>query len=270
MDAPAQENTADHFVVCLMRKRKDMFNEAEKFFQRFEEVLRASGGKVQQRTCTPKNWVVIDGQDNWKQPNHLSPAIFDFDAVIIGAFKTQEELMTWWSSDEMFSLIKARQPIEKLGIYALNGLQQAYDVSDRNKIHYGEKFVFVEFIKMQAFKPVQHYVDCYKRYAERALQEIGIDCSLLFAEGVSVMLMSEFPLEAICASTWRMRMDVNFWCDAEIYQKQLLPLRQSYSTSVAMVLPIHESLTCECQRKQELGRNVLGAIQDRKPAAIAN
>merc|ERR1712187_788428 len=115
---------------------------------------------------------------------------------------------------------------------------------------------------MQAFKPVQHYVDSYKRYSERALQEIGIDCNLLFAEGVNVTLMSEFPLEAACASAWRMRQDSNFWYDAEICQKQLLPLRNEYAVSLALVAPIfdvslHSLLNTERQHR------VLQSLQKR-------
>lgn len=256
---------ASVFVVCLTKRNPDKAAESEVFFKNFENAVRNQGGMIQMRSNSSTNWHIVDGKDHWKAPNHLNPAIFDFDAMVIAAFPDHTDLMTWWASDEMFKLMKERSAIQKFGVFCCDGVHQGWDVLDRNKSVYGEKFIFLEFIKMEAFKPVQHYVDCYKRYSERALQEIGIECSLLFADSVTTVLMNEFPVEAICASCWRMRMDCNFWYDAEMYQRELLPLRRNYAKSLSLVSPIYEELTTEFLSRKEAKQNVLDRLMPNKP-----
>lgn len=250
----ADEDQNDQFFVTLIRTYEDQETAAQEWIEKFEATVRDQGGIIQMHSDKTKNWDFLDGKDNHKEPNHLNPAVFDFNIVVIGAFTSPEDMHMWWNSNEVFNIIKWRAPLEKLGIFSIDGLQKAFDVNDRSKVATREKFVLLEFMKMQAFKPVQHYVDCYKRYAERALQEIGIDCNLLYAEGIAVTLMNEFPLDAMCVTTWRMRQDANFWYEADIYQKQLLPLRQEFATSLSMIAPI-----CDATKviRQEKVRNVL-------------
>jgi len=256
-----EDMTADVFVVCMMKTCEDCLREAQVFVKEFEGIIREKSGKVQMRSDYPKEWLVIDGKDNLKAPNHLNPACFDCDVLLVAAFPSSEALHTWWASNEVFALVKSRTSIAKMGIFAVDGLQQAYDVADRNKITFGDKFILLELIKMQAFKPVQHYVDCYKRYSEKASHEIGVECNLLFAEGVSGTLMSEFPLEAVCASAWRVRQDAHFWYDSDLYQKQLLPLRSEYSMSLCMIVPIFEDRSTLGIMKRAVGeRNVLAPL----------
>eukprot|EP00929_Paragymnodinium_shiwhaense_P073921 TRINITY_DN37787_c0_g2_i4.p1 TRINITY_DN37787_c0_g2~~TRINITY_DN37787_c0_g2_i4.p1 ORF type:complete len:163 (+),score=44.37 TRINITY_DN37787_c0_g2_i4:62-490(+) len=96
------------FVVCLTKKVKDKDEEAEVFLQKLENTVRVWGGKMQSRTNNKEHWHIVDGKDNFKAPNHLSPAIFDFDSILIPVFSGPEELMTWWSSDEVFELLKEK------------------------------------------------------------------------------------------------------------------------------------------------------------------
>lgn len=245
LDSSADTAVADTFVVLLLRAHEDCEEGARHFVTAMEKSVRIHGGKMQMRNDVPKHWQILDGVEHMKAPNHLSPALFDADAILVGAFSCSELLQTWWSSDEVFCLMKARAPMEKIGVFAFDGLQRAYDVRDRSRVGvaFDDKFILIEFIKMQAFKPVQHYVDSYKRLSERPGVELGISCNVLFAEGVSVILMNEFPLEAACASTWQIKADAMLWYDAEIYQKHLMPLRREYAVSSALLAPLFEERT---------------------------
>lgn len=213
---------------------------AARFINNVESTVRASGGNIQIRTDKPKDWEIFDGKDNFTEPNHLNPAIFDFGCILVAGFKTTHDVYAWWNSDPVFEILKYRSPVEKMGVYVVDGLQPSYDVSDHNKVAFGERLVLVEFVNMQSFKPVQQYVDNYRLFAERSLTEIGMDCNLLFAEGVSGVLMNEFPLDAATASLWRMKSDAQFFYDSDSYQRQLLPLRKDFSRSFALVIPIFD------------------------------
>eukprot|EP00927_Polykrikos_kofoidii_P067203 TRINITY_DN62716_c0_g1_i1.p1 TRINITY_DN62716_c0_g1~~TRINITY_DN62716_c0_g1_i1.p1 ORF type:complete len:276 (-),score=53.92 TRINITY_DN62716_c0_g1_i1:122-949(-) len=256
----AEEPLTDVFLVCVTRKHENCDEAARLFVKGMQQTIRTRGGKVQVSSGDPKNWVFLDGKDNFKEPNHLNPAIFNFDSIVMFAFSSTEELGAWWSSDEVFELMKHREAIEKIGLFAVDGLQPGYDVQDRSLLFSGEKFVLLEFMKLDAFKPVQHYVDCYKRCAERSNQEVGIECNLLYAESVSATFMGEFPLDAVCASTWRMRSDAHYFYDSNAYQETLAPLRHEYSKSVALICPIHEDVSPEHSKSQETKRDVLRAL----------
>jgi len=151
----------------------------------------------------------------------------------------------------MFGLLKNRASIAKMGIYMVDGLQKAFDIKDRNKITFGEKFVLFEFIRIQAFRPLQQYVDNYKRYSERAVQECGVDCNLIFSDCISGVFANEFLLEAACASTWRMKNDAHMWYESEVYQGHLAPLRREYSQSLTAIIPICQELPPWELKKQE-------------------
>lgn len=132
--------------------------------------------------------------------------------------------------------------MEKIGIFIVDGLREAYDVMDHNKLAFGEKLVMMEFVSMHSFRPMQQYVDNYKRFSENSYQECGINCNLLFAESLSGTLMSEFSVDFVCATAWRMKSEAQKWYDSALYQRTLLPIREEYSQTLAVLLPIQEGL----------------------------
>lgn len=236
----ADPDGPDQFVICLFKRNDKDFITAQRFINNIEATVRDCGGNIQLRTDKPKDWEIFDGKDNFTEPNHLNPAIFDFNCLMVAGFRNTHDVYQWWNSDPMFEILKYRSPVEKMGVYVIEGLQQSYEVSDQslNKVAFGERLVLVEFINMQSFKPVQQYVDNYRLFAERSLNEIGMDCNLLFAEGVSGVLMNEFPLDASIASLWRMKSDALFFYDSDQYQRHLMVLRKDFSRSFAMLIPI--------------------------------
>jgi len=254
----------DNFVVCLFKRNEKNHDAAHDFINGVEATVRASGGNIQIRTDKPKDWEIFDGKDNFTEPNHLNPAIFDFNCILVAGFRTTHDVHEWWNSDPMFERLKYRSPVEKMGVYVIEGLQQSYDISDHSKVAFGERLVLMEFINMQCFKPVQQYVDNYRLFAERSLTEIGMDCNLLFAEGVSGVLMNEFPLDAALASFWRMKSDAQFFYDSDSYQRHLLSLRKDYSRSFALVVPMFDERAAwevaqEKKRQAALKQQQLGA-----------
>lgn len=245
----------DHFVVCIFKRNEKEPEAYHNYLNEVQKSIRGSGGNIQIRTDKPKEWEIFDGKDNFAEPNHLNPAIFDFSCIMVGAFRNTHDVCAWWNSDPVFELLKYRTPVEKMGVYVIEGVQKSYDMSDHSKVSFGERLVLMEFINMQSFKPVQQYVDNYRMFAERSLQEIGMDCNLFFAEGVGGVLMNEFPLDAAVASFWRMRSDAQFFYDSESYQRQLLPLRQDFSKSLAMIIPMFDerpSWEAAAEKKKQL------------------
>merc|ERR1711972_262883 len=107
------------------------------------------------RSDWPQSWDIIDGGDHFVEPNHLSPAIFDFNSVMIIAFHSVDELHKWRDSDSVFELLKFRQAIEKMGIFVLEGLAESWDISDSKKLAFGDKLCLLEFHKLLSFKPMQ-------------------------------------------------------------------------------------------------------------------
>lgn len=237
---PSQEVEVDQFVVCLFRRNEQEPEAAKKFIETYESIVRSCGGNVQIRTGRPKEWEVFDGRDNFREPNHLNPAIFDFTDVLVAGFRSTHDVHAWWSSDDIFGILKYRSCIDKMGVYIIEGLQQSFDVENHASVAFGERLVFMEFLSMNCFKPVQQYVDNYRLFAERSLTEIGMDCNLMFAESIDGVLMNEFPLDAVICSSWRMKSDALFFYDSESYQTQLLVLRRDYSRSLAMLMPMFD------------------------------
>lgn len=238
-----EEEGPHQFVVCLFKKNeKADFKTALHFINNMEATVRGCGGNIQIRTERPKEWEIFDGKENFTEPNHLNPAIFDFNVILVAGFKSTQDVYSWWNSDPMFEILKYRSPVEKMGVYIVEGLQPSYDIADKNhnKVAFGERLVLMEFINMQSFKPVQQYVDNYRLFAEKCLTEIGMDCNLVFSEGVSGVLMNEFPLDATVASLWRMKSDAQFFYDSDTYQRTLMVLRKDYSKSFAMLVPIFD------------------------------
>lgn len=231
----------DIFGLCLFKRSAEVDRRAQlEYINTFEKSVRSYGGNIQLRSDYPQSWDIIDGKDQHVEPNHLNPAIFDVNSVMIIAFPSRDEMTMWWDSDLVFELLKFRQPIEKMGIFIFEGLAQSWDIGDSRKVAFGDKICLLEFHKMLSFKHMQQYVDDYKRFAERAPKEIGMPCNLLFSEGVSGVLANEFPLEAACASTWRIKTDVHLWYDTEMYQESLYPVRNEFARTLTLMLPLHE------------------------------
>mmetsp|Transcript_25734 Transcript_25734/g.58564 ORF Transcript_25734/g.58564 Transcript_25734/m.58564 type:complete len:269 (-) Transcript_25734:70-876(-) len=229
---------ADQFVCFLFRFKEKAQVEATQFVDRLIQSVRDRGGKLQTRSDNAKLWEVVDGGVHLEEPNHLNPAIFDFTSIALAGFSTLEEVQMWWNSDQVFNILKFRDPIEKMGIYVIEGLQKSTDLLERNRFHFGDRILFFEFMKTLSFRPLQQYVDDYKRAAETAKQTVGKDCSLLFAESVSTIFFNEFPLDMVCASSWRMKPDAHQWYDATLYQEHLMPLRKEYSRCLSLLVPI--------------------------------
>eukprot|EP00440_Ansanella_granifera_P041836 gb/GFBE01045359.1/.p1 GENE.gb/GFBE01045359.1/~~gb/GFBE01045359.1/.p1 ORF type:complete len:265 (+),score=59.22 gb/GFBE01045359.1/:1-795(+) len=242
---------AEHFLVALFKRRAGQERAARQIIGALEQGIRDYGGKIQLRSDRPANWSILDGKQHFVEPDHLNPAIFDFDTIMVGAFKTSERVHTWWNSDEVFELMKFREPIEKMGLFTVDGLIEAFDLESKQRMSFGDKLMLIEFIKLDAFRPMQHYVDSYKRFAAQAQKDIGTPCNLLFAEGISSVLMSEFPVEACCASSWRTRSDVISWYEANNYQKELMPLRYDYAKCFTIIVPIFEDKLDEYEKAKK-------------------
>merc|ERR1712048_873211 len=93
--------------------------------------------------------------------------------------------------------------------------------------------------------------------SETAREDIGVECNLLFAESISGVLMNEFPLDAVCASSWRMKSDAQFFYDSDAYQRQLMGLRRDYSRSFAMLVPLVDERMGTVQKQRQLRRTNL-------------
>eukprot|EP00415_Alexandrium_ostenfeldii_P001394 UN1394 len=195
----------------------------------------------------------MDGQDHFVEPNHLHPAAFDFNCFIVCGFQTLDEVHLWWNSDEMFEIVKDRDAIEKMGIFEIQGLRPSIDVDDRSRFTIGDRFIMLELMKSEAFKPMQDYVDSYQRVTER----FNYTKNLLFAEGVSGVLMNEYPLDSACSSGWRSKADARNWYDTDRYQRELMPLRKEYARCLTLLVPIFEDRIEDFER----ARKMLGAAE---------
>ncbi|CAJ1445228.1 unnamed protein product, partial [Effrenium voratum] len=91
---------AEHFLLGLFKKRSEKKREAMRFLYDLETNIQAYGGKVCLRTDQPDLWDIMDGRDHHEEPNHLNPAIFDFDSILLAGFKDLEAVHCWWASDQ--------------------------------------------------------------------------------------------------------------------------------------------------------------------------
>lgn len=226
---------ADKFVVCIFRFSDPRGAEATAFLETLEKCIAQNEGKVVLRSQAWEEWQVYDGGNNFIAPNHLNPAIFDFNTIMLVGFESFNAVQSWWKSEEMFSCLMRRSAAEKIGIYSFEGLRELQTNNER--FSFSEKFVYMEFISIQNFRPCQRFLDLYKRFSEKAILEIGMDCNLLFSDTAHDVFMSEFPLHAMCASGWRLKTDPHFWYDSSSYKQQLLSWREENSVSFAAVIP---------------------------------
>jgi len=234
-----EDDNKDVFLVCIFKMGEANQEEAAKFLEDFVATMRLRGGKVQLRSRRPQLWNVVEGLDHHVEPNHLNPATFDFNAIVIAGFTSTMDVHAWWNSNEVFELLKWRSSMEKIGIFTFDGIGPACDFTDRQRMTFGNKTLFVELLQMQSFKPMQQYVDDYKRFAGVGSTDVAkAKVHLLFAEGASGVLMNEYPLDLACASTWKNKLEAQGWYDSGTYQNSLLPLRAQYSRSLVMILPV--------------------------------
>lgn len=253
VDRTAVAEQGDTFLVCMFKSVEGKKDETLDWVDQLVLSIRKAGGKIHVHCHTPKDWEIFEGKDNFVPPNHLNPAVFDFDCFLLVAFdpvaedqaerKPSEHMEapahTWWKSDEVFELLKRRQNVEKIGIYGVEGMQKGVDVGANAAFNFGEKLMLFEFMIMHSFPPIQRYIDGYKRSS--ACKDAGVDVRMILADGVYNTYMKEIQLDAVCASSWRMKSDVTFFYESEKYQKQLMPLRGDYSRSLVILLPIKDA-----------------------------
>lgn len=226
----------DKFVVCIFRFSDPKSSESREFTDKLEACVTQHDGKVVLRSLYSEDWQLYDGKNNFIAPNHLNPAIFDFNCILLLGFESFNAVQGWWKSEEMFSCLMRRTCAEKIGIYSFDGLRELQKNEER--FAFSEKYVYMEFLSIQNFRPCQRFLDLYKRFSEKAILEIGMDCNLLFSDTAHDVFMSEFPLHAMCASGWRLKTDPHFWYDSSSYKQQLQQWREENSVSFAAVIPV--------------------------------
>eukprot|EP00933_Yihiella_yeosuensis_P038416 TRINITY_DN3234_c0_g5_i1.p1 TRINITY_DN3234_c0_g5~~TRINITY_DN3234_c0_g5_i1.p1 ORF type:complete len:284 (-),score=50.48 TRINITY_DN3234_c0_g5_i1:226-1077(-) len=236
------DEEADQFLLCVFKKNTECDDWAApiKYITKMEGSMKKYGATIQLRSDRPENWEILDGQDNYVEPNHLNPAIFDFDSILLAGFKTTQDVYTWWTSEEVFELMKWREPLDKLGVFVIEGMTKAVDPFSKQTGVFGDKHMYFELMKQQSFQPMQYYCDNYKRLIYQGMKEMGVVSTICFAEGVGGVLMSDFPIEAACASAWKTKADIHGWFESNIYQKNLYGTRMEYSKSVTMIVPLME------------------------------
>eukprot|EP00913_Durusdinium_trenchii_P035469 g33194.t1 len=126
-----------------------------------------------------------------------------------------------------------------MSLHTMDGLVEAFEGS-KKRAALGDKLLLLEIAQMDSFKPMQRYVDMYKTKAIKAPKDIGTICNLLFAEGISGVLINEFPVQVACASCWRTRSDLLSWYEAPGYQKELVPMRYAAARTLTLVVPMWE------------------------------
>eukprot|EP00439_Symbiodinium_sp_Y106_P068252 s2950_g11.t1 len=230
---------AEQFVLGLFKKHPDRKRDADRFLNGLEAKIRAYGGKVCVRSDQVDLWDIMDGKDHNVEPNHLNPAVFDFETVLVACFKDLEAVHSWWSSDQVFELMKHRSPLAKMSLHTVDGLVPGFE-GTKKRAATGDKLMLLEIAKVESFRPMQRYVDMYKRLAAKAPKDIGTICNLLFAEGISGVLVNEFPVQAVCASCWRTRSDLISWYEAPNYQQDLMPLRYDFARCFTLAVPMYE------------------------------
>jgi len=232
----------DTFVLCLIKSVDGADAEdIRDFVEHLELSVRALSGKVQLVSVDSREWLVFDGEEHLVAPDHLSEAYFGFDCLLVCAFGSIDAVHRWWSSDEVFEVLKHRSAIEKLGIHAIDGNLPGFDVTNLEKFNYGDKFMLLELMGMQNFKPMHAYLSEFKRFVDQSqAAKKKTESKLVFADSVLAALMNEIPLDLTLGTFWRLRDDAIAFHNQEAYQQRLKPLRQEFSRSVVMLVPIFE------------------------------
>lgn len=242
---------ADVFVVCLLKRMEseelllDALSPSLGFVELLADTMRQCRGKIQLLSHRPESWEVYEGKDHLVEPNHLNPAVFDFNCIVLAAFEDEEAVHSWWNSDLAFEVMKQRKTIETMGVYIIDGVSRGWDIDDYTKMAFGDRFVMFEFLKMVNFKPVQQYVDNYRRYAE------ATKCHSLFSDGVKNMLINEFPLDAVCGTSWRQKLDAKLWHHSDTFQNQMVPQREGCALCLALLVPMHEATVDDYEKARK-------------------
>lgn len=235
---------ADVYAVCLVNRREG--EAGLKWVDDFVETIRAVPGKIQLLSSKPESWEVWEGKEHLVEPDHLSPAVFGFNSIIVAAFSDEDLIHAWWGSDMVFNVMKHRTPIDTLGVFIFDGLVEATDITDAGRIAFGDKYVLFEFHKMTCFKPVQQYCDNFRRYCEATRVQP------IFSDSVKNTLVNEFPLDAVCATTWKQLLEAKLWRFSDIFQSTMLPSREQHSLCLGVLVPMSQASLLDIQRARKL------------------
>jgi len=231
-------------VVCMVNRREG--EAGLKWVVDFVETIRAVNGKIQLLSSKPESWEVWEGKDHLVEPNHLNPAVFGFNTIVVAAFPDEELIHAWWGSDMVFETMKCRTPIDTLGVFVFDGLAEATDITDAGRIAFGDKYVLFEFHKMICFRPVQQYCDNFRRYCEvTRVQPI-------FSDSVKNTLVNEFPLDAVCATSWKQLLEAKLWRFSDIFQGTMVPSREQHSLCLGVLVPMHEASLADIHKARKL------------------
>merc|ERR1711963_413135 len=108
-------SSAHTFLICLFRIDEGAFQLGVNFINQLQATVRKKGGVIQLRSDKPKFWSIVDGKDHNIEPNHLNPAVFEFNSIMLAGFPNSEDVQTWWNSDDVFKLLMWRECMEKIG-----------------------------------------------------------------------------------------------------------------------------------------------------------
>mmetsp|Transcript_27530 Transcript_27530/g.71432 ORF Transcript_27530/g.71432 Transcript_27530/m.71432 type:complete len:272 (-) Transcript_27530:73-888(-) len=226
----------DTYVLCVFDFEDPADDVASKFITNLLEGIHLYNAEVVLHSRDKDNWHVIEGKQHLEAQDHLSPAIFDFNYMVLTVWDSFPQVQEWWRSNELFSNIKLRhalgQPM-KMGVYSFDGVFPVEPETCR--------YLFLEFLSFNRFREMQAYLDMYKRYGQKAVLEIGIDVRVLFCGTPHDTLLSEFPIDGVVATGWKLKTDPSFWFTAPSYRKDLEGLRQQNSTSLTVVIPLQDA-----------------------------
>jgi hypothetical protein len=235
------------YVVCMIR-RKDTPNQQAgvQWVKDLIEVIREFNGQIQLQSWKPEAWEIYEGKDNFVEPNHLNPAIFDFNAIVLAAFPDDEVVQAWWGSDKVFEMMKYRDPIDAVGIYTVDGMAVASDVKDPARIAFGDKYVLFEFHKMLSFKPMQQYCDSFYRYAQASRVKP------IFSDSIKNTLCNEFPLDAVCGTSWKQLLEAKLWRNNDVFQSTMVDARSDHGLCLSILIPMYEATVDDIKQAKKL------------------
>jgi len=103
-----------------------------------------------------------------------------------------------------------------------------------------DKWLYLELLCMDQFRGTQKYLDLYKRLFAKSVLEIGIDSHLLYADTPDGILLSECSLDAVIASTWRLKTDPSFWHASLSYTQHLRHIREKHARTLILAIPFED------------------------------
>lgn len=212
-------------------KSKAKAQEAQ-FLKDLENVAADFGGSVAIASADPDGWYIVEGGEFMFPPDHLQERLFPFDCFVLFLFPSLESAQQWWISDALNDLyVKKRRLYEKMTVHLYNGLRKMDDQ---------DKWLYLELLCMDQFRGTQKYLDLYKRLFAKAVLEIGIDSHLLYADTPDEILLNESSLDAVIASTWRLKTDPTFWHASLSYTQHLRHIREQHARSLILAIPFED------------------------------